>query len=252
MLDQLAAVVESPLALGPTLLLAATGVGLVLWLAGRRLARMCCAGCGLVLGGAVAWAACREVGAASQSLIWVALGSVAGFLFALLMFKVWMGVSCGVLLALTIPAVSLVWEGVDPPPTQELFPQAAQQNDLQDPDALIAYLAGMYDRQREVLSSWGGDLDPGRLRTLVFAAAAGALIGLMAGLAFPYPVAAFESALVGAGLMMLGVLGIFASQMPGASGWVADQPRVLIVVLGLITLMGVGIQWTISKPKTDM
>lgn len=108
------------------LLGAAVVVGFVIWVLGRKLARPACAISGLVLGGLGGLVVAQKL--ASQGAMTLPLiigGSIGGALLAAFLFRVWMGLSGAVLLALLAPAASIVWQGT---PLPEIDVEAARQS----------------------------------------------------------------------------------------------------------------------------
>ena len=91
-------------------------VGLVLLLAGRKLARASCVLVGLTLGSAAGAAFGQFFGVSSAILIGASLiGALLGALFAGFMFRAFVAVTGAALLAAVVPCVVLVWQGTPPP-----------------------------------------------------------------------------------------------------------------------------------------
>lgn len=233
-------------------LLTAVAAGMLLWILGPRVARPGCAVFGLVAGGLGARAISDQLGGQGAVMLWVIAGSVSGFLLAIVMFRVWVGISCALVLAMVVPAASLVWEGVAlPTDPKSVLSESTQKQPVSTQQTWRERIEGVYDRQQQGVRSWWGRLTDGTRRTLTIAACGGALIGLIAGLIYPHKIATFESELAGSLLVLFGVRELVAIYAPGASGSLPENPRALLVLLGLITLLGCLVQWTVFKPKTD-
>ncbi len=98
-------------------------------------------------------------------------------------------------------------------------------------------------------------------------AAGGFLVGFLLGLALPNPAAALQTALVGAFLLCGGTLlllqrhaGLFrgaaepatdASPVAAASVPAGVDPRVLLLTVALVTLVGLLLQWTLASRRSD-
>ncbi len=244
---------ESPLYLWPITLLIALVVGVVLWLLGRRLARPACAVCGLVLGGLGALAVSQELGESGLAMAWITLGAVAGFLLAFMTFKVWMGLSCAVLLGVALPVMSLVWEGIPAPagPREVLTDTANDRLSTDGQAEVYSTVKRVYERQRRQVKAWWKELGQGAQRNLAIAGGIGAFIGLVAGLVYPYQLAALETSLVGSMLILFCIRGLLEAYVGSVSGWLPESSRAVVMLLGLITLLGAMVQWTVLKPKSD-
>ena len=115
-------------------------------------------------------------------------------------------------------------------------------------------------------ASWSGLAD-GQKHTAMLGAAGGFLVGFLLGLALPNPAAALQTALVGAFLLCGGTLlllqrhaGLFrgaaepatdASPVAAASAPAGVDPRVLLLTVALVTLVGLLLQWTLASRRSD-
>lgn len=226
-------------------------LGLGLWLLGRKLARPCVGVSGLILGGIVGMILGQQNTAGNMLLPIVVFSAVAGCLCAVLLYRLWMGVSCAVLLALAAPLAWVAWAGTPPPQDQTLdLSQPPPQS--QNADGLVARAQAIYDHEVRGVSRWWSDLGDAKQRELVAIASVAGLAGLVLGLILPNLAASVQSAFLGS-LLMLGCAGglIRAHWHERASSLIPDSSRTLLIVLGLITLSGVLIQWTIWRRKAD-
>lgn len=256
------------------LLIGAVAGGLVLWLLGRKLARPGCAACGLVLGGLAGFILAQQ----TQSMQWlfalVMGGAIGGCLLAWFLFRLWMGISAAVILGLSVPAAVLVWQGVPvAPATQEArvadaeaanqpleFEANAADVPARDGGGVLStdVLAALdeawrkaYDEQAAAVRRFWDGLGSGAQWTMITASAAGASFGLIAGLLAPYFAAAVQSSLVGGLLMLGGAIRLSATHLPEQAGFLPTGLRGRLLLLGLITLAGLAIQWTLARQRTD-
>ena len=115
--DQLQTIMDGPSPEALAIVWGVIGVvGLVLWLLGRKIARPACSVGGLVTAAAAALGLLHALGAESWVLPVVAVAAVIGGLLAWFLFRLWMGLSCALILAAVAPAALLVWQGT---PTAE-------------------------------------------------------------------------------------------------------------------------------------
>lgn len=108
-----------------------------------------------------------------------------------------------------------------------------------------------YDEQTQRVSEWWADLGPGTRGTIYLAGAIGAGLGLVLGLVAPFVAASFESALVGSILLLLAGRELTAMHASGAAAYFPQSPRMVLVWLGLITVLGFAIQWTLFYRRAD-
>lgn len=251
------------------------GVGvcaLVMWMLGRKLARPACAVGGLVMGGLTGFTLSHSLGVSATWLFVLVVGAaIAGCLVAWFMFRLWMGMSAAVILGLAVPAAVLVVQGVPELPAAEAEVHAEDagapmQFDAPDADAeqatieeqaraiiapMLTALGDEMQRQLEAVRAFWDGLGSKAQWTLLTAAFAGASFGLVAGLIAPYFAASVQTALVG-GMLLLGVaIRLSHAHLPESARFLPAEVRGRLLLLGLITLAGVGIQWTLSAKRTD-
>ncbi|WP_432800186.1 hypothetical protein [Poriferisphaera sp. WC338] len=116
---------------------------------------------------------------------------------------------------------------------------------------VIAHVNQARIRAWEQISAWWGERDQSTRFKILVASGIGGLIGLLFGLIVPYIAAAVESALVGALLMMFASVNLVTVYVPGYGGYVPSGPRSFLLFLGLITVVGVLIQWIIFRRRAD-
>ncbi|MEM6458970.1 MAG: hypothetical protein AAF710_06225 [Planctomycetota bacterium] len=216
-------------------------------------------------------------------------GAVAGVLLAWLLFRFWMGATAGALLAAVVPLAALVWQGPGAGPTltavqetQDVTLEAlgAGESDpaaeairrrlaggtpdeaaaaeepvagdaLFDRGRFVDGLASVWARQVEEVKRWWSELPAGTRRFLVAGAGVGGAVGVVLGLVLPGVAASLQSAMVGSVLLLACGRGLLLAFVPGVGGVLPDSWRGVLLTLGLITLLGVLIQWTLRKRKDD-
>lgn len=120
-------------------------LAVVLWLFGSRLLRPLCGLTGLAIGAATGWLAHRMMGTESGLWVWMLVGSIVSGTAAMLMFRMWMGLSLCLLLLITAPVMVLAWHNIAPPPlvplNEELADtQQAAYDNLPDHDSAAGLL----------------------------------------------------------------------------------------------------------------
>lgn len=108
-----------------------------------------------------------------------------------------------------------------------------------------------YEQQLALVSEWWSQLGSATRGTIYTTAAIGAGVGLLLGLLLPYVAASLESALVGSLLLLLAGRELTALHAPEAAAWFPQSPRMVVVWLGLITILGFAIQWTVFGRRAD-
>jgi hypothetical protein len=132
-------------------------------------------------------------------------------------------------------------------------------------------LRAAWDQETARLHAWWDGLPGGTRTTLIAGSAVGAVLGLVIGLVAPRVMASVQTAAVGAVLLFFpaGVLVHTYLFDPlaeategteveptdagtaGLAAWWPNQPRAVLLSLGLITLVGLLLQWTLRKRKAD-
>jgi len=242
-----------------TVLLAVTLlVGAILWLSGKRLARPACAVSGLVVGGIGGWAVANQVGETGSYILPLMIGcAIVGALVAAFLFRVWMGLSGAVILAVVVPAASLVWQGTTPPTveiTQDDLPPIELTQDEGEP-GFFAQLSdagrAAYDEQRELLGAWWDELGTAGRTLIIISALIGAFFGLLIGLIRPHFSASIQSALIGAILIFAAGRQLLLHHLSDQTRWLPATPRGTLLTVGLITIAGLMIQWTLFRRSPD-
>lgn len=216
-------------------------VGVALWFLGRSLARPLGAVAGLLAGAAAAMLLATD----RFGPIAIIVASSVGCLVSWLLFRLWIGVLTAMLAATLVAGGFLLWPGTAGSTLENSEPLIEELADHTRPtatdiaDALTATVRDRWDHT-----------DSSHRTTALVAMAGGALIGLLGGLAAPYWAASVACAGLGT---------VMASTSIVAWGRMAQWPWPQILApplhtaasLGLITLLGVMLQWIIFRSRSD-
>lgn len=117
--------------------------------------------------------------------------------------------------------------------------------------AILDALRGLAGYYRESLDAWWSQAGTGVRGGVMIAGLIAAAVGLLIGLIWPYLAASIQSSAAGSVLMLFSSFSLLAQLMPEHLGWLPASPRGVLVCLGLITVVGMGLQWTFFARKTD-
>ena len=259
-------------------------MGVTLWLLGAKLLRGSTAISSLMLGGLTGFIAAEQMAAGQLTVLWIIGGAVTGCLLAWLLFRLWMGITIAIMLAIAAPTAMMVLDNVAPPP---ITAQQAELPDTIDPlklgnsinpfspngitgggersggveldeeqlqqrvDSVVMLINETVQRQGQAISGWWSDLGSSTRRGIQVTSALGAIVGLVLGLLLPHLSAAFLTSFSGSLLMLTGSTGLLAFYSPNQIQQLQLHPRVVVITLCLITAIGTLIQWTIWRKKTD-
>lgn len=264
-------------------------VGVLLVLVGGRLIKTACIigglALGMILGGMTL--AFVESGAIGVAFM-VGLGLV-GAITAWLMFRAWVAMAAAILFAVLSPVAVMIWQGTggeqlaeDNQITleqletryadvaselteetrskmQSLITQGdaqslAQANDLLKEEGIgtvVKDARGVIFRNIEAVGQWWKDNSSNLQKTLGLAMLVGAGIGLALGLVFPNLAVTFQSAIVGAVLIVIPGRELMMNHLPQLADLIPTQPRGTLIVIGLITVAALGVQWTLYLQRVD-
>ncbi|MCC7204630.1 MAG: hypothetical protein IT441_06095 [Phycisphaeraceae bacterium] len=254
-------------------------LGIMLWALGGRMARPCGAMLGLLAGLAVAYLGMPSGEGRDAMVVSLVAGTLIGGVLAWLLFRVWMAVVVAVLLSIAGPTVMLTLQGSAPPgppavPTVTPLDRATGLETLGTDQAATTQSAWpdvavwrdrTVERAQQWWRQWTGEIQTwwaglGTTTKLSVWALAliGAGAGVLLGLIFPQRAAAAAAALIGATMMVfsaaqfdrLGYLGKGADSGVNFAVWLED-PRQAAAAVGLITALGIVLQWTVFRAKTD-
>lgn len=226
--------------------------GLTAWAVGRLAAKGVCVVSGIVLGGIAALIARQHFGLGGAAVWYILGGAVAAGVLSWLLFRLWVGITGAVLLAIVGPGVYLI--ATDIPLPLEPHRDTAQLVDTLSsctPANSGQSCQEFFERQNRKTTKWWADRTAAERNLLLMLAAAAALTGLVAGLVGPHVTSSFISSLVGGCLAVMSLLLLFDVYLPSAARWMSSSPTVGLITLGLITSAGMAIQWMISRRKTD-
>jgi hypothetical protein len=117
--------------------------------------------------------------------------------------------------------------------------------------AILVALRGMASYYWDQLGSWWAEAGAGAKGGMMLVGLVAAGIGLLLGLVGPYKAASIQSAVAGAVLILFSSFSLLAQLMPNHLSWLPATPRGVLAGLGLITAIGLALQWTIFARKTD-
>jgi hypothetical protein len=122
---------------------------------------------------------------------------------------------------------------------------------LFDREAFTDGLSGVWTQQVDEVRRWWEQMSAGQRRFLLAGAAVGGIVGLVLGLLLPTLAAALQSALVGSVLLFFAGRSLLLLYVPAAASAMPTSWRGVLLSLGLITLLGLLVQWTLRKRKAD-
>lgn len=250
--------------------LAFTGlvIGLLLVLFGRKLVRTAHAVTGLIVGALLGFVLSNGFDDNGVWIAWSIGGAAIGLVLSLVLFRLWVGVSLAIVLGVMMPVLVLLWSHTSPPATVEVGSDDAVQSlrdatrdvanpltreDVQLPeltDEMKERLAALPEAQWQAVTEWWADLADSDRQAALLALGAGLVLGLIFGLIKPHLGAALQAALVGSVLLTLSGQHVL-TLMVGDDTNLPRGPRMFVVVVGLITILGVLVQWTILRGKAD-
>ncbi len=117
--------------------------------------------------------------------------------------------------------------------------------------AILDALRGVAEYYRESLGGWWSEASTGSRGGAILVGLVAAAIGLLIGLVGPYFAASVQSAVAGSVLMLFSSFSLLAQLMPEHLGWLPATPRAVLTCLGLITLVGLVLQWMFFAGKAD-
>ena len=118
-------------------------------------------------------------------------------------------------------------------------------------ETVIQVINQVYHYQRAYILAWWDELKPDGRRNMTITLAIAGLAGALLGFVLPYFSASIQTALVGGAMILSSLRGLLAQYAPDQTSWLPSEPRSLLITLGLITLIGVIIQWTLFRSAAD-
>ncbi len=117
--------------------------------------------------------------------------------------------------------------------------------------SILEALRGMATYYWDQLKLWWGDAGGGARGAMLLVGLVAGVVGLLLGLVGPYKAASVQSAVAGSVLVLFSSFSLLAQLLPEQLHWLPATPRKVLLCLGLITAVGLALQWTIFKRKTD-
>ncbi len=265
------------------MIVVAFGLGVLLWLVGRRFVRPLFILLFAATGGAIGYLGPPALAINVSQPILMAVGLVGGALLGLAVFRVALAIAVGGLLAFAAPIMASIVFSIAPSSMsgEEAAPLRAEQLLLDDvpmegesasenanawsenhvgPAPLTAEEAAeeaqaqveafLSQLREEAVAEWES-LGAREQRILVLSSLSGALIGLLLGLMWPKHVAAAATSFVGAATWLpAGALLISAHGLPGAD-LLPSSAKIWLAVWLAVALVGAILQWTALKPRAD-
>lgn len=264
------------------------GIGIALWLAGGKLLKAAVMLGGLMLGMIVGGLSIAFVDSPAVAIGFIAGLGLLGVLGAWLMFRAWVAFAAAVMFAIVAPAAVIVWQGVPAEQLSDDTEQAKQQvrqqfdavkSQLNDQTKLqVEQLMAQGDQQAltqadqlladqgkqaldaaktavfrnlEDIKAWWNDSATSVQKNVGLAMLIGAGVGFLFGFIAPTYAASIQSAIVGAVLIVIPGRELLASYLPQASDLAAVSARGTLITIGLITVAGIALQWTLYLRRVD-
>jgi hypothetical protein len=123
--------------------------------------------------------------------------------------------------------------------------------DVVDLAALGEAIRGEWQRQADEVGTWWQEMNAGQKRLLILSSLVGAGLGLLLGLVMPMTAAALQAALVGSILIFFSGQALLVKFAPASVDFLPNQRRGVLLTLGLITLVGVLLQWSIHRRSAE-
>ncbi|MFK7790086.1 MAG: hypothetical protein AB8C95_11425 [Phycisphaeraceae bacterium] len=263
-------------------------VGVALCLAGGKLLKTAVMFGGLMLGMILGGLTIAFVDSPAVAIGFMLGLGLLGVIGAWLMFRAWVAFAAAIVFAVAAPAAVIVWQGVPAQQlsedtqqasvevqqrfdalstqlndqtklqVQELIKQGDQQA-LIDADELLAEQGEQawqtaktaVFRNLEDVKAWWNDNATSMQRNIGLAMLIGAGVGFLFGFIAPTYAASIQSAMVGAVLIVIPGRELIASYVPAAAEFVPTTARATLIMLGLITIAGLVLQWTLYLRSDD-
>lgn len=263
-------------------------VGVLLALIGGRLVKTACIVGGLALGMIAGGLTLAFVDSAMVGVGFMVGLGLLGALGAWLMFRAWVALAAAVMFAVIAPAGVMVWQGTS---AQDLtddnqagLDQLEQRYDAASTElneetrlqvqslisqgdteslgkadklleeqgfGVVENARGIVFRNIEEMGRWWEDNSTALQRTLGLAMLIGAGVGFLFGLILPSYAVSVQSAIVGAVLIVIPGRELFINHLPQMGDLVPTSPRGTLLAIGLITVLALGLQWTLYLRRVD-
>ena len=259
--------------------------GLVLSIFGAKLIKTGSAISGLLMGGFSGWAVVlRTLEDPTYVLVGVGVGALLGCLVTWLLFRVWMGISCMVILAMVVPLSLMAVQNKDmglgqlsssgeragverqnsarprPNAADWVMRQALRGGSEGGGGQGILQATGREAKVKMTeTASWIKTFAMGQWERLTevektrigLASVIGGGLGLLVGLMLPKVAAAIQSGIIGAVLILMGSYSLLNIYDPQRAVELTRTPSRVFIALSVISGLGILFQWTFMKKKTD-
>ena len=258
-------------------------IGVILWLLGGKLLRIGACLTGLALAVILCMLFLPQPLDPVISLVAVALASVVGLALGWVLFRLWMGLSLGVVLAIAVPMTVLAFDGVRGPedlipPSPGMRQPVRLHNNAPHPSPLPApryrergfvHLAALSPEQQTQVeeldraakerlqpaltttSDWWHSLPPAERRRAERYGLIAGVAGVIFGLLFPVVSAALQTSLLGSVLIVASAISLAPDFYPEAVPHLPHDGKSFLAITFMLAVIGFIFQWTISRPKAD-
>ncbi|MEM6552555.1 MAG: hypothetical protein AAF750_10575 [Planctomycetota bacterium] len=135
--------------------------------------------------------------------------------------------------------------------TTDLGGEQAREAMRQVSDQVKVAAKTVWLKNAEAVQGWWEQVTPETQKVVYTGALAGGVLGLLLGLLLPTGSAMLQSSVVGALLLLLPGRELIALKLPEYTGFLPGTPRQLVIVLGLITAIGIGLQWMLRRRRAE-
>lgn len=217
-----------------------------------------------------------------ETLVVAMLCSAAAFMLARTMFRLWVGMTSAMMLAIGVPMLVLVFLPAEPLPDDRLAPevsavdaenesepqtvspeaaawvdltpeqreaaaQVAQDMYIQMRDAVSA----IWSREAEPFQQWWEAHSPARRRNLGMVALMAGLAGLVMALMMPLRAVALQTSTLGSILLFVAGTVLLERFAPGVAAWIPQSDIGIGLLLVVMIAIGFGLQHGEAKPQVQ-
>lgn len=228
--------------------------GLIIWLLGSRLLKFGVTMGGITIGAILGSLLCQLLMDGEYAVIFIPAGAIVGFALSFWVFRLWVGISLALMLGLFAPMAHMAYQGIEAPvPVSD---KQLVQDDKADSffelaasarDTLNQWMKASRDRTQQ----WWKKLDDTSRNSVLSVAGIALLAGLGIGSLMPNNAARVESAVVGSLLILLAADQLLSTFIPDSVFYLPRSSRAYLITLGVLTLIGLFLQWTVFKRKAD-
>ena len=243
--------------------------GIFMWLFGRRLVRPSMAMTGLIIGAIVGGLVGRTFFAGNGVIIPIIVGGAVMALVIWATYRLWVAIMLAVMLAACTPWGVLAWKGEPFPQAQQSIKQAmhdaaqeareavtserseASSDESSDEDLMTKLRSALDETWQALVEWWKNDLEGGTRTLIIIGSAAMAITGFLVGLVLPEFAASLAASLVGSCFVIFSVLRLTAEYAGKLHEYLPTTPRGVLLSVGIMTIIGALIQWTVLGRRAD-